>query len=183
MDKIRINLYDLLTCISDAQDLISSNISKHHQQVAYLAFRLSEHINLSIEQQHNIFLAALIHDIGALTNKEKLELIETESMDVNNHAFRGAKLLEEFKPLQISAGIIKFHHIPWNNGKGSTYKKEDVPIESHIIHLADRTCALIRPDCNIITQLPDILSTISEQVDSLFRSDLVDALLDISIEA
>ncbi|MGB4439158.1 MAG: HD domain-containing phosphohydrolase [Sedimentibacter sp.] len=181
MDKIRINLYDILTCISNTQDLVSTKLSNHQQQVAYLAFRLSEHINLPIDYQYNIFLASLIHDIGALSTKEKIELIETEPVDANNHAFRGAKLLEGFKPLQTSAGIIKFHHIPWNNGKGNTYMGEDVPPESHIIHLADRTCALINPDRNIITQLPDILSAIREQANSVFRPDLVDALFDISM--
>lgn len=182
MDTIQIKLYDLLACISNAQDLVSPRLSNHHQQVAYLAFRISEQMKLPIVQQRDIFLAALIHDIGALSTKEKLELIETEPIHVNNHSFRGAKLLEGFKPLQKSAGIIKFHHLPWNNGKGSTYESEDVPTESHIIHLADRTCALISPDRNILTQLPDILSEIRKQANSVFRSDFVDALFDISVK-
>lgn len=181
MDKIRINLYDILACISNTQDLVSPKLSNHHQQVAYLAFRLSEHMNLPVEQQYDIFIASLIHDIGALSTKEKLELIETEPVNVNNHGFRGAKLFEGFKPLRNSAGIIKFHHLPWNDGKGSTYMGEDVPIASHIIHLADRTCALINPDHNIITQIPDIVSKIRKQAGSIFRPDVADALFDISM--
>lgn len=180
MDKIRINLYDLLTCISNAQDLVSTNLLNHHQQVAYLAFRLSEHLNLSIEQQYDTFLAALIHDIGVLSTKEKLELIETEPVTANNHAFRGAKLIERFKPLQNAANIIKFHHLPWNNGRGSAYMNEDVPLASHVIHLADRTCTLIRSDSNIISQLPDILPTIRGQANTVFHPDLVDALFELS---
>ncbi|MDD2190595.1 MAG: HD domain-containing protein [Eubacteriales bacterium] len=181
MDKVRINLYDLLACISNAQDLVSTKLSNHQQQVAYLAFRLSESLNLPIEQQHEVFLASLIHDTGALSTKEKLELIETEPVNANDHALRGAKLFEGFKPLQSSAGIIKYHHIPWNDGDGNTYMGEEVPLASHIIHLADRTCALINPDRNIITQVPDILSKIRQQANSVFRSDLVDVLFDISI--
>ena len=180
MDKIQVELHYLLACISNAQELVSVKLSNHHQQVAYLAFRLSEHIKLPIEQQKDIFLAALVHDIGALSTKEMLELIETEPLTVNNHAFRGAKLFENFKPLYNSAGIIKFHHLPWNNGKGSTYMGEDVPLASHIIHLADRTCALISSDRNILTQLPDILSTIRKQVDTVFKPDIVDALFQLS---
>ena len=87
MDKVRIKLYDLLMCISNAQDLVSTKLSNHHQQVAYLAFRLSEHINLPIEQQYDINLAALIHDIGALSSQEMFELVEA-GITVNNHAFR-----------------------------------------------------------------------------------------------
>ena len=182
MDKIRINLHDLLLCISNAQDLVSPNLSNHHQQVAYLAFRLAEHINLPIEQQKEVFLAALIHDIGALSTKERLELIETEPLTVNNHAIRGARLLEAFRPTQNSASIVKFHHLPWNNGEGCSYKGEDVPLASHIIHLADRTCALFHSDRNALTQLPDVLSTIRQQATTVFEPVLVDALFELSIK-
>lgn len=180
MDKIRINLQDLLGCISSTQDLVSTKIENHHQQVAYLAFRLAEYIDLPVEEQKNIYLAALIHDIGTLSTREMLELIETEPLTVNNHAFRGAKLFEEFKPLQNPAGIIKFHHLPWNNGEGRNYKGEDVTLASHIIHLADRTCALVRNDRNIITQLPDIMSEIRQKTNTCFEPEAVDALFELS---
>lgn len=180
MDRIRINLYDLLECISNAQDLVSPKISNHQQQVAYLSFRLSEYIKLPVEQQKDIFLAALIHDIGALSAKEKLELIEKEPINVNNHAFRGAKLLEGFKPLQDSANIIKYHHLPWNYGEGKTFQGEEVPFASHIIHLADRVCALIRFDKNINTQLSDVLSIIRQEADMMYESNLIDALYELS---
>lgn len=180
MDKIRINLYQLLECISNAQDLVTTKLSNHHKQVAYLAIRLSEQIKLPIAERNDVFLASLIHDIGAISIEEKLELMEIEPITVNNHAFRGAKLLELFKPLQTIAQIIKFHHMPWDNGKGSTYMDEDVSLASHIIHLADRTCALINPERNIITQLPDILSVVGKQSNTVFNPDLVDALFELS---
>jgi len=180
MDKMRINLYDLLACISNTQDLVSKRLSNHNQQVAYLAFRLSEHIKLTTAQQYDIFVAALIHDIGALSAKEMLELIEAEPANANGHAFRGAKLFEDFKPLQNAAYIIKFHHLPWDGGKGSTYMGQEVPLASHLIHLADETCALINPNRNIITQIPEILSKIRQLSDSILMPDLVDALFDIS---
>ncbi|MFA7637071.1 MAG: HD domain-containing phosphohydrolase [Monoglobales bacterium] len=182
MDKIRISLYDLLVCISNTQDLVSTKLSNHHQQVGYLAFRLAEQMNLPIKQQYDIFIASLVHDIGALSTKEMLELIETEPMDVNSHAFRGAKLFESFKPLKKSAKIIKFHHIPWNGGQGRSYMGEDVPFESHVIHCADRICALINPGRNIISQIPDIVEKISIQADVVFIPKLIDALKDISVK-
>lgn len=182
MDKIRINLKDLLLCISDAQDLISPNLTKHQQQVAYLSFRLAEKIKLSLEQQKNIILAALVHDIGALSMEDRLELIETESVNVNQHAFIGEKLLGGFKPLEKSSRIIKYHHLPWNNGEGRTYMGEDVPLESHIIHLADRICALLHSDRSIISMLPKILEEISKQANSTFEPTLVDVILQLSRE-
>lgn len=180
MDKIRINLFDLLTCISNSEDLISKQLSYHHQRVAYLAFRLSQQLNLPVETQHDVFIASLVHDIGALSYKEKLDLIESHPVYANSHAFRGAKLLEEFKPLKKPAGIVKFHHIPWDNGNGRTYQGADVPPASHIIHLADQACIVIRPGGNIISQIPDILSKMRRKAGSVFKPDLVEALGEIS---
>lgn len=180
MDNIQINLYDILAGISSAQDLVSPKLSNHHQQVAYLSYRLSEHFNLATDQQKDIFLAGLIHDIGVISSKEMLELIEVESITVNHHAFRGAKLFEGFRPLHSAAGIIKFHHIPWDNGKGSSYMGEEIPFASHIIHLADRICGLFRSDRNILTQLPDILSAIRKQTNTVFHPDIVDVLFKLS---
>ena len=57
---------------------MAPTLSSHHQQVAYLAFCLAEELSLSYEKHKNIFLAALIHDIGALTIDEKLTLIDSE---------------------------------------------------------------------------------------------------------
>lgn len=166
--------------MSNAQDLVSPNLSNHQQQVAYLAFRLAEQMKLSIERQKNIFLAALVHDIGALSMKERLEIIEKEPFTIHNHAFKGAKLLEEFKPLKYSAKIIKFHHLPWNYGEGRYYMGEEVLLGSHIIHLADRTCALLSSNTSVITVLPEILSKIREQSDSIFEPGSVDALFELS---
>lgn len=180
VDKIRISLYDLLVSLSSAQELVSSRLSNHHQQVAYLAFRLAEHIGLPIAQQKDIFLAGLVHDMGTLSTKEMLEIVESEPVTVHHHGFRGAHLIEGFSPLRGASGIVKFHHLPWGGGKGATYKGEAVPLASHIIHLADRTCSQVRPDRNILTQLPGILSTIRGQANDIFEPGLVDALSDLS---
>ena len=114
-------------------------------------------MKLPVEQQKDVFLAALVHDFGVLSKKERLELVETEPLTVNNHGFRGARLLERFRPLQNAARIVKFHHVPWDYGDGRVYMGENVPLASHIIHLADRTCAMFHPDRNVLTQLHGIL--------------------------
>lgn len=180
MDKIKINLEDLLLCMSNAQDLMSPHLSKHHEKVAYLAFRLAEQMKLPVEQQKDIFLAALVHDIGALSVDEKLDIIENESITINNHAWKGAKLIEKFYPLQKSSNIIKFHHIPWNNGDGHIFKGEEVPIESHIIHLADRVCAMSRSDRTVISKLPEIISAICSKSNSIYIPEIVEALQKLS---
>ncbi len=180
MDKIRINLFDLLMCLSNAGDLASPVLASHHQKVAYLSYRLAEHMKLPNSQQREILLASLIHDIGALSMNERLELVESEPASMHKHSFRGAKLLNSFDPLKNTAKIIKFHHIPWNFGEGTYYKEEQVPLSSHIIHLADRVCIKLDSIDYNMTQLNDVLSIIKKDADILYKPELVDTLIDIS---
>lgn len=180
MDKIRINLRDILLTVSSAMDLIHTSLSNHHQQVAYLSFKLAEQLNYPLSEQKEIFLAALVHDIGALSENERLEIIETEPRFINSHAFNGAKLLDEFKPMQDEANIIRYHHLPWNHGEGLFYEGEKVPISSHVIHVADRFCLKIKSQQNILSQLLSIFKSIAHDKGTLFEPSMVDALYALS---
>jgi HD-GYP domain-containing protein (c-di-GMP phosphodiesterase class II) len=94
--------------------------------------------------------------------------------------FKGARLLSEFAPFKPLVQIVKYHHFPWDYGKGLEYKGEVVPLASHIIHLADRVCIRIDRDINILTQLPSILEATVEGRDKLFRPEFVDTLFELS---
>lgn len=180
MNKIVVTLHELLSCLSKAQDLVSPALSNHHEKVAYLSVRLSEQLRLPLEQQKAIFLAALVHDIGALSLNERLETIETEPQFIHDHAVKGAKLLEGFKPLEPSAKIIKYHHMPWSKGENNSYLGEEIPYESHILHLADRVCGLIDTSQNILIQLPNILKEIDQNKNTVYEPELVNALFALS---
>ena len=180
MNKIRINLYDLLLCLSRAQDLVSKQLANHQQQVAYLALRLAEQLDLSTTTQKRIFFAALIHDIGATSYNEKLEIIENELPNINDHAFRGAKIFAEFPYLKEEANIIRYHHLAWNHGEGLTFNNAHVPYESHIVHLADRVCAKINIQENILSQAPMIIESIKHDSGTKFDETLVEALIILS---
>jgi len=180
MGKYQMNTHDLLLCLSSAVDLVSPRLNDHHQQVAYLSSQIAEHIGLSLSRKRDILYAGAMHDIGALSLKERLELIDREpAATIHQHGFRGAKLLEDYEPLKKAAKIIKYHHLPWNNGEGKKLNGESVPLESHIIHIADRTCTLINKDEDVIAQLPAIQEKILGQRNTAFMPKLTDALADL----
>jgi HD-GYP domain-containing protein (c-di-GMP phosphodiesterase class II) len=176
------NLYDLVVCMTRAIDLISPEVSNHHLRVASLAYAISEKLGLSLEQKQTLVLATLLHDTGALSSNERLALIEEESAGVENHAFIGATLLEDFPPLRKAAEIVRFHHLPWNGGKGRSYHGEEVPILSHILHLSDRIVVQVNDQENVISQISRIRASISSRRNTLFMPELVDAFLEISVQ-
>lgn len=177
MNRLKVNLYEFLSCLSNAQDMVMPRLSNHHHMVAYLAYKLAERANLSVNEQKNVISAALIHDIGALSIGERLELIETEPEYINDHAFKGAKLLKNFTLMSDDvAKVVKYHHIPWSNGNGRSYKGEEVPFASHIIHLSDRICGMIHRNNNVLALVNDILSRINQKKSLIFEPGLVDIL-------
>ncbi len=177
-----ISMYDLLICLTNAGDLISHELERHHQQVAYLAFRIAERLNLSAEEKKELMLAGLLHDIGALSLNERLELIEEEPPSAQSHAVRGARLIEGFAPLRGAAEIIRCHHLPWNGGEGKTYKGREVPYLSHILHLADRVAVLVDKDQDVLGQVKGIRAAIEEKKGAAFMPELVDAFVAMSAE-
>ena len=182
IDYKRINIYELLICLTNAGDLVSPQLADHHQKVAYLSFRISEQLNISREEQRKVTLAGLLHDVGALSLSERLELIEDESINASNHAERGALLLEEYPPLSDLSGIIRHHHVRWDNGEGMVHNGREVSILSHIVHLADRIAVLIDPNKEIIGQIKAIKDTILKENNRTFVPELVDAFIKVSAE-
>ncbi|MPL99745.1 3'3'-cGAMP-specific phosphodiesterase 1 [bioreactor metagenome] len=180
VNKTLINMYDLLICLTNAGDLISHEVSNHHQQVAYLAFRIAEQMGLPMEEKKDLMLAGLLHDVGAFSLDERLSLIESEPAMTHEHAFRGARLLEKFPPLSSPAGIIRHHHVPWEDGRGKTFHGGEVSDLSHILHLADRVAVSVDRNRNVIGQIGGIQEKIRSQKGTLFKPEQVDAFLEIS---
>lgn len=174
-----INMYELLLCLTKAVDLVSPELANHHQKVAYLAYKIAEQMDTPNEDRSDLILAGLLHDIGALSLNERLEMLFDEPPTAQNHAVRGAKLLEGFLPLQGTAEIIRYHHIPWNDGAGAHFGSKEVPEACHILHLADRIAVLINSDRDILSQIPDIKSKIISQKNTNFLPEAVDAFLEI----
>ena len=176
------NLYDLVSCMTKAVDLINVEVSNHHQQVAYLAHALSEKLQLSLEEKQTLVLSALLHDIGALSFDNRLDMIEEGPQTSKSHAYIGAKLLCDFEPLRNVAEVIRFHHIPWDRGAGQFYNGEKVPILSHVVHLADRIVVQIHHQENIISQINRIRDNIKSKRDTIFEPEQADVFLEISKE-
>lgn len=173
------NLYDLLVCITKAIDLVSPEVTNHHQQVAYLSYRIADVCRVSFERKRSLMIAALLHDTGAIAFHDNLDFVEEENAHVNDHAFLGARLFEGFSGLAEVSSIIRCHHVPWENGKGASFQGAAVPMLSHIIHLADRIAVRVNRSACIISQIRPIKEYVSRNRGTLFVPEYVDAFFRI----
>ena len=169
-------LFDLVLCVSDAVDLVSPNVAQHHKQVAYLAQAIAREMGVPHDTRHEIVLAGMLHDIGALSLKERLELLQFETRDPHRHAEIASRLLFSFPRLRKAGELVRFHHLPWDEGAARS-STDSRALESHIIHLADRVAVSIDRKQGILVQAPSICERIAAQRGRLFSPAVVDAFL------
>src|SRR5208283_1716737 len=78
-DKVRVPIYELFRCMSNAMDLVHPELVDHHKRTAFIAASIADEMGLPCEQQKNVLLAALIHDAGAFSLTEKLNVARFDS--------------------------------------------------------------------------------------------------------
>jgi putative nucleotidyltransferase with HDIG domain len=154
----------------------------HQEQVAYIALSVASELKLSTDQQCQVALAGELHDVGFLSMEDRIKFTEKdfEVTETYNHEFIGYVLLRKFKPLKTSAEMIRFHHLPWDYGKGSTCEGVDVPFGSHILNLADRIAVSIDKSSEVLGQVDEIVKNVLQYSGKLFHPDVVKAFLSLS---
>ena len=171
----RVPLLDLVECLSKAMDLVSPSLVNHHERVAYIAFSIGAELGLPAEHLREIVLAGALHDSGALSLRERLEALRFDLEDPFDHAERGYLLLRDFEPLRSAALIVRHHHVRWNErNRASAAAGNEIPMGSHILHLADRVAILLREREDPLGQARKISQQIREHAGSLFSPELVE---------
>lgn len=151
LKRKHVNMYELINCFTDAADLANPRLTNHHQEAAYMAYHIADHMGLPLSKQQEVVLAGLLHDIGAVSTAERISIVDNDDSDnVQEHAHKGADILEQVSYLKNAANIIRYHHVRWDNGKGSKFEGEEVPLLSNILYLADRAVVKLDKDRPVI---------------------------------
>ncbi len=178
--ELHISLFDLVISLSEAMDLVSPSIVNHHKRVAYIASSLGAELGLSQEEQTDLFLAGALHDSGALSLKERMDTFKFEMEEPYRHAELGYLLLREFPPFLQVSRIVRHHHRRWEYGEGRTCGGDDVPLGSHILHLADRVDVLLKREKGILCQVRGICKKIKKEAGKRFMPEVVDAFMELA---
>jgi len=166
-----ISILDFAFAISETVDLVAPELNNHHKRVAYISCNIALVLGIPYDEIEDIVLAAVLHDIGAFSVEERIDLLTLDSYDLahNEHALYGYELLKGFKPLAKASELIANHHIE--------YDKQDpvMPIGCHIIHLSDRVSVWIDDKRDINEQIPEIRETV-RQNRNMFHPGAIAAL-------
>jgi response regulator RpfG family c-di-GMP phosphodiesterase len=151
-----VELFELMFELSKATDLVSPRLNRHQHQVGFIAYCLGEQLGYSKQQLSNLGMAGILHDIGGLSLQERINVLKFDAIHPHRHARIGWHLLKENTYLTEIAEIIKFHHVDWQNGDGLVFNGEAVPLDSHLLHLADRISTSLNSNENLLNQADKI---------------------------
>ncbi|WP_339062386.1 HD domain-containing phosphohydrolase [Tepidibacillus marianensis] len=172
----KINKLDLVMALSSIVDLVDRSVSNHHKRVSYIAFQIANEMNRTIKEQQNIILAGALHDIGALSLEGRLDTFRFEKSNDSLHAEIGYLFLKQFYPFREIAKIIRYHHTFYSEIVNDSMLREEVPLTSEILQLADRIDILIdHQEKNILGQVTTILDKVKENIGTMFHSEVVEA--------
>jgi HD-GYP domain-containing protein (c-di-GMP phosphodiesterase class II) len=179
LNPVTIHTGNLLLSLSEAIDLAAPAVSSHQLRVAYAAWRLGCAAGLCGAETERLLIAALLHDIGALEDQEKLRLIQGAEDHIERHCVRGEALLGISPLLAPAAPIVRHHHRPWSEWHDARIDDPSV-LGAQILLLADTVERLVRRDVYILHQE----ERISEEIGNLSRGqihpDLIDLYFDLA---
>lgn len=117
--------------------------SGHSTRVSRYAALIAEKLELSTKEQHQVYLAAMLHDIGKIGIPDDLlnhpgKLSDEEMDRVRSHVQLGVSMLEMLGEMHPIVPLIRHHHEAWDgSGYPDGLQGEEIPLISRIIAVAD----------------------------------------------
>lgn len=175
-----INLLDFVISIASAIGHIDARIANHHKRVAYIAKQLAREMRAPQKVQYDLVIAGLLHDIGVLSVNEHNRMLEYDNdLAGDGHCEAGFQLLNKFRHFFGVANIIRHHHVEHRHRQDEV-NGVFVPMESMLLHLADRIDVLIDKNEPILDQAERIVATIARDAGTRFNPEHVDAFSELA---
>jgi len=174
-----IRLFDFLASLSGALDLMSPEVVGHHKRVAYIAARMARRMEAPGAERADLFMAALLHDVGGFSRQSRLAALSFEA-DGGRHAELGYRLLRTNPLLESAALIVRHHHTPY-----SQFRQLDEPARklflAGVLNLADRVDVLtFRQDSIDPAQ---VMARLAPRAGEQFAPAVMQALESLAAEA
>lgn len=176
--KLSVDLANLILAFSDSMDLASPDLIQHQQRTAFIAWQMAKSADLAGRDIKDLFVAALLHDIGAFSFEEKEAIKKMKIDNLEEHCLRGKKLLKRIDWLQPAAEIVRYHHTAVKNFSDDITEK--VRNCAQILHLADQVERLICRERFILQQQDEIIDKIARLGNSIFGQQIIEVFRQVA---
>jgi putative nucleotidyltransferase with HDIG domain len=162
----------------------------HSTRVSRYALMIADKLGLSTKEKHQLYLAAMLHDIGKIGVPDDLlnrpgNLSDEEMARVRSHVQVGASMIEMLGEMHPIVPLIRHHHECYDgSGYPDGLKGDQIPLVSRIIAVADMYDAMTsdRPYRRRRTHqfaVDEILSASGTKIDPRVAEAFLDVLKDI----
>jgi putative nucleotidyltransferase with HDIG domain len=162
----------------------------HSTRVSRYSLMIADKLGLSTKDKHQLYLAAMLHDIGKIGVPDDLlnrpgHLSQEEMERVRNHVVVGASMIEMLGEMHPIVPLIRHHHECYDgSGYPDGLQGEQIPLISRIIAVADMYDAMTsdRPYRKRRTHqfaVEEILSVSGTKIDPKVAEAFLDVLKDI----
>ena len=168
---------------ADLIEMRSGRMSGHGRRVAQRARDLARGLGLGESAVFEVFVAALLHDIGLIGTDDSVLARDPATYDAGElaqyraHPVRGAQLLVSLDDMQPIMRIIEAHHEHVDgSGFPAGLAGEDIPIGARIVAVADaadaRESGLLSP---AVVHGQDTMEFLQERAGTCFDPRVVQA--------
>ncbi|QUI20919.1 HD-GYP domain-containing protein [Vallitalea pronyensis] len=177
---------ETIHALNDALEVKDAYTGGHATRVQDYAVRLAKGIGMKKSQVERIRTAALLHDVGKIgipdfiLNKEG-KLTKEEYDIIMEHPVMGARILSNVDSLKEISNIIRHHHERYDGtGYPDALKKDDIPLESALLSIADSFDAMTtdRPYKRSMAIL-EALQELEDNKGTQFNPELVDTFIHV----
>lgn len=147
---------------------------------------IAQELGLSEEEQNDVRMASLLHDIGKLCIPDDIlnkkgDLSDEEQRILKNHPALGYAIVQKSPHLKSMLPGILYHHERWDgNGYPNCMKNEEIPLIARIVAVADAFHAMLtdRPHCKA-QSLEYAKAELAKCAGTQFDPKVVEAYLEI----
>lgn len=147
--RLRDSHIGLICCLTASLEAKDSCTAGHSERVARIAKLLAQHMGLSANMIHLVFLSSLLHDIGKISVPDRLllkpgKLTRKEFAVIQEHTTIGDRILAGVKPLEPLRHGVRSHHERFDGaGYPDGLAGENIPLLGRLLAVADSCDAMM----------------------------------------
>lgn len=129
--RLRELLVDSVDLVVELMEQYGTISRAHLVNVAQLATALGREAGLPDQDLEYLTYAGMLHDVG---------LAGAPSNDEQEHARRGALLLERVPLLRPIVPVVQYHHERWDASGPFGLRGEEIPLQARVLAVAEEWC-------------------------------------------
>ncbi len=165
---------DLIHGLAQTMDQINPELEKHHEQVAYVVYRIAQELKSDESLARSAIFAALLHDAGGVTNEDEISLAEIERK-TEIIAKESAKLVTGIAGAESTEWLLERCQTAWPVlKKDSSVTMVQQQLLANAIHLGDHVSLMLHRNIPALNQVKTIISAVEEAGENHYSPELME---------